>query len=285
LAKKYEEDLKNERYQATMTELKMKAAAGDKDSANKLAYYTELVQKAATMPEEVREGIRDTISGFGQQTEAGQKFARMSAGAADMIAKGAGTVDSALGTLGSDAQRQREATAGYVRAVGDQSTFFKQSTLLAVEAFNQSGKSAAENTDAAKTEAAALKDGKNVDINNQVLMRQAQVATTTGLQNLVQLGVHPVTAAMAKFATTTENIVTAIPGVGDKFDSFVGNVNLTNNTGSTGGVTGFSASNSVALGYTALTLRNTGASGKTYEVGMGGNGVAGNYQNNLYILL
>ena len=216
LAKKYEEDQKNERYQATMTELKMKAAAGDKDSANKLAYYTELVQKAANMPEEVREGIRDTISGFGQQTEAGQKFARMSAGAADMIAKGAGTVDSALGTLGSDAQRQREATAGYVRAVGDQSTFFKQSTLLAVEAFNQSGKSAAENTDAAKTEAAALKDGKNVDINNQVLMRQAQVATTTGLQNLVQLGVHPVTAAMAKFATTTENIVTAIPGVGDK---------------------------------------------------------------------
>jgi hypothetical protein len=216
LAKKYEEDLKNERYQATMTELKMKAAAGDKDSANKLAYYTELVQKAATMPEEVREGIRDTISGFGQQTEAGQKFARMSAGAADMIAKGAGTVDSALGTLGSDAQRQREATAGYVRAVGDQSTFFKQSTLLAVEAFNQSGKSATANSEAAKEEAAALRDGKNVDINNQVLMRQAQVATTTGLQDLVQLGVHPVTAAMVKFATTTENIVTAIPGVGDK---------------------------------------------------------------------
>jgi hypothetical protein len=216
LAKKFEEDQKNERYQATMTELKMKAAAGDKDSANKLAYYTELVQKAGTMPEEVREGIRDTISGFGQQTEAGQKFARMSAGAADQIAKGAGTVDSALGTLGSDAKRQREATAGFVKAVGDQTTYYKQSTLLGVEAFNQSGKSATANSEAAKEEAAALRDGKNVDINNQVLMRQAQTATTTGLQSLVQLGVHPVTAAMVKFATTTENIVTAIPGVGDK---------------------------------------------------------------------
>ena len=58
---------------------------------------------------------------------------------------------------------------------------------------------------------------------------------------------------------------------------------LTNNTGSTGGTTGFSASNSIANGYTALTLKNTGASGKTFEVGVGGNGTAGNYQNNLYI--
>jgi len=60
-------------------------------------------------------------------------------------------------------------------------------------------------------------------------------------------------------------------------------VTLANDTGSTAGTTGFSASNSVANGYTSLILRNTGASGKTYEVGMGGNGVAANYQNNLYI--
>ena len=60
-------------------------------------------------------------------------------------------------------------------------------------------------------------------------------------------------------------------------------VTLANDTGSTGGTTGFSASNSVANGYTALTLRNTGASGKTYEVGVGGNGVATPYQNNFYI--
>lgn len=56
-----------------------------------------------------------------------------------------------------------------------------------------------------------------------------------------------------------------------------------NDTGSTAGTAGFRATNSVANGYTALTLRNTGASGKTYEVGVGGNGTAGNYQNNLYI--
>jgi hypothetical protein len=215
LAKKFEEDQKNERYAATMTELKMKAAAGDKDAANKLAYYTELVQKASTMPEEVREGIRDTISGFGQQTEAGQKFARMSANAADMIAKGSGDVSTVLTTLGTDAKNQREATAGYVKAVGDQSTYFKQSTLLAIEAANTSGKTAKDNAAAAAKERQDLVNGTNVDINNQVAMQQAQVATTTAMQNLVQLGVHPVGEGMRRLASGLEQAITSIPGTGD----------------------------------------------------------------------
>ena len=219
LAKKFEEDQKNERFQATMTELKMKSAAGDKSATDKLAYYTELVQKAANMPEEVREGIRDTISGFGQQTEAGQKFARMSAGAADMIAKGSGDVSTVLSTLVTDAKTQRESTAGYVKAVGDQTTYFKQSTLLGIEATNQGLKSAKENTDAAAAAAAKqrkdLVDGTNVDINNRVAMEQAQVATTTAMQNLVQLGVHPVGAAMRGLASGIEQVVTSIPGTGD----------------------------------------------------------------------
>ena len=215
LAKKFEEDQKNERFQATMTELKMKAATGDKSAADKLSYYTELVQKAANMPEEVREGIRDTISGFGQQTEAGQKFARMSAGAADMIAKGSGDVSTVLGTLVTDAKNQREATAGYVKAVGDQTTYFKQSTLLAIEGFNQSGKSAEANAAAAEKERNDLAQGTNVDINNRVAMQQAQIATTTAMQNLVQLGVHPVGAAMRGLASGIEQAITSIPGTGD----------------------------------------------------------------------
>ena len=219
LAKKFEEDQKNERYQATMTELKMKAAAGDKSATDKLAYYTELVQKAANMPDEVREGIRDTISGFGQQTEAGQKFARMSAGAADMIAKGSGDVSTVLGTLVTDAKTQRESTAGYVKAVGDQTTYFKQSTLLGIEAANQGAKSAKENTvaaaAAAEKEKQDLVNGKNVDINNRVAMQQAQVATTTAMQNLVQLGVHPVGVAMRNLASGVEQAVTLLPGTGD----------------------------------------------------------------------
>jgi hypothetical protein len=219
LAKKFEEDQKNERYQATMTELKMKAAAGDKSAADKLAYYTELVQKAANMPEEVREGIRDTISGFGQQTEAGQKFARMSAGAADMIAKGSGDVSTVLSTLVTDAKTQRESTAGYVKAVGDQTTYFKQSTLLGIEAANQGAKSAKENTvaaaAAAEKERKDLAQGTNVDINNRVAMQQAQTATTMAMQNLVQLGVHPIGAAMRGLASGIEQTVTSIPGTGD----------------------------------------------------------------------
>jgi len=63
------------------------------------------------------------------------------------------------------------------------------------------------------------------------------------------------------------------------FDGFV----LSNLTGATAGTTGFTSTNSVANGYCALTLKNTGASGKTYEIGVGGNGTSGNYQNNLYV--
>jgi hypothetical protein len=54
-------------------------------------------------------------------------------------------------------------------------------------------------------------------------------------------------------------------------------------TANTGGVNGFTATNTVANGYSAFTVKNTGASGKTYEAGVGGNGTAGYYQNNYYI--
>jgi len=95
--------------------------------------------------------------------------------------------------------------------------------------------------------------------------------TTSGGTGLTSFTANGVVYASSSSALTTGSALT--------FDG----VTLVNDTGSTGGTTGFSASNSVALGYTALTLRNTGASGKTYEVGMGGNGTSGNYQNNFYI--
>jgi hypothetical protein len=95
--------------------------------------------------------------------------------------------------------------------------------------------------------------------------------TTSGGTGLTSFTANGVVYASSSSALTTGSVLT--------FDGFT----LTNNSGSTAGTTGFSASNSVANGYTALTLRNTGASGKTFEVGVGGNGTAGNYQGNLYI--
>ena len=64
------------------------------------------------------------------------------------------------------------------------------------------------------------------------------------------------------------------------FDGF-GSLALSN--GNSGGTNEFSVTNTNTTGYAALAIKNTGASGKTYEAGVGGNGTAGNYQNNFYI--
>ena len=219
LAKKREQDLNNERYQAKRTELEMKAAAGDKSAADRLKFVDELLDRARNMPEELQEGIRDTFSGFGQQSEAGQKFQRMSAVAADMITKGSGDVSTVMSTMVSSAKTQREAQAGYVQAVGEQTTFFKQSTLRGIEAADQGLESSKKNQDAAAAAAEkqreALAKGTSVDINNRVAMQQAQISTTMAMQNLVQLGVHPIGAAMRNLASGVEQAVTSIPGAGD----------------------------------------------------------------------
>lgn len=97
------------------------------------------------------------------------------------------------------------------------------------------------------------------------------LATTNGGTGLTSFTANGLVYATSTSALTTGSALT-----------YVGE-NLTVTAGSTGGTTGFTASNTAALGYTALTLKNTGASGKTYEVGVGGNGTAGLYQNNLYI--
>ena len=86
---------------------------------------------------------------------------------------------------------------------------------MAIEAVNLSGKSVKDNAAAATQEQQDLVDGKNVDINNRVAMQQAQVATTTAMQNLVQLGVHPVGVAMRNLASGVEQAVTLLPGTGD----------------------------------------------------------------------
>jgi hypothetical protein len=87
--------------------------------------------------------------------------------------------------------------------------------LRDLEAKNRA-QTAEQNAAAAKQEQEDLKTGKNVDINNQVALRQAQTATTIAMDNLVQKGVGPVTAGMLKLATGIEKVVTGIPGTGTK---------------------------------------------------------------------
>jgi hypothetical protein len=77
-------------------------------------------------------------------------------------------------------------------------------------------KTAEENDKASKEAQDKLRKGSDVDVNNQVALRQAQTATTMAMDNLVQKGVGPVTAGMLKLATSVEKVVTGIPGTGAK---------------------------------------------------------------------
>jgi hypothetical protein len=79
--------------------------------------------------------------------------------------------------------------------------------------------------DAADKEKAKIAEGGNVDINNQVAMRQAQTATTLAMDNLVQKGVGPVTAGMAKLAIGIEKVITTIP------PQYIGEKTSTRDTG------------------------------------------------------
>jgi hypothetical protein len=59
-----------------------------------------------------------------------------------------------------------------------------------------------------KEKAKVAEGGGDVDVNNQVAMRQAQTATTMAMDNLVNKGVGPVTAGMLKLATSIEKVIT-----------------------------------------------------------------------------
>ena len=60
------------------------------------------------------------------------------------------------------------------------------------------------------------KGGGDVDVNNQVAMRQAQRATTMALDELVNKGVGPVTEQMKNLSVGIESVITAIPGLNPK---------------------------------------------------------------------
>jgi len=219
LAKEEEARLSDQRYAALTRELEQKAAAaraaGDEDSAkaaeDQIAQNRELM---AQTPAALRQGVQDLMSGFVNSPEAKKMYtslpemsqAIMSQNykASEVLTKGA---TEATGTLDRNTALAKAGLSNQVNA--------DFAGLRDLEAKNRA-KTAEENAAAAKTEQDKLKEGANVDINNQVALRQAQTATTIAMDNLVQKGVGPVTAGMLALANGIEKVVTAIPGTGDK---------------------------------------------------------------------
>ena len=219
LAKEEEARLSDQRYAAVTRELEQKAAAarasgdeaGAKAAEDQIAQNRELM---AQTPAALKQGVQDLMSGFVNSPEAKKMYtslpemsqAIMSQNykASAVLTKGA---TEATGALNRNTALAKAGLSNQVNA--------DFAGLRDLEAKNRA-KTAEENDKAAKEEQDKLRQGTNVDVNNQVALRQAQTATTLAMDNLVQKGVGPVTAGMLKLATGIEKVVTGIPGTGAK---------------------------------------------------------------------
>ena len=215
LAKQEEAQQANERYAAVSLELQMKAdaarAAGDEAGAqaaeDQIKQNKELL---ARTPEALKQGVMDLMSGFVNSPEAKKMYISLPEMSQSIISqnfKASQLIDK--GAKEADANTKRNiglAKAGLNDAT--QASFAGQRALSKLK-----GEEAEKE---AITQATTLAKGGDVDVNNQVAMRQAQTATTMAMDQLVQKGVGPVTEGLRKLSTGIEKIVTAIPGVEKK---------------------------------------------------------------------
>ena len=212
LAKEEEARMSDQRYRALSREMQQKAdaakAAGDIEGAKvieaQMAANRELL---ANTPKELQKGVQDLMSGVVNSPEAQKMYTSMpqmaqtimgqNFKASEVITAGA---EEAKGALDRNTALAKAGLSNQVNA--------DFAGLADLEAKNRV-KTAAENEKFAKDEQDKLAKGSNVDINNQAAMREAQRATTTAMDNLVQLGVGPLTSGMATLAKNLAGIVTA----------------------------------------------------------------------------
>jgi len=210
LAKEAETRQANERYAAVSLELQMKAdaarAAGDEAGAR--AAEDQMKQNEILLsrtPAALKQGVMDLMSGFVNSPEARKMYIalpEMSQAIISQNFKAAKVIDA--GAKEADASTKRN--IGLAKAgVNDiiQASYAAQRELSRLK-----GEEAEQ---AATKQIAVLAKGGDVDINNQVALREAQRATTMALDNLVNHGVGPVTAGMLKLATGIEKVITVLP--------------------------------------------------------------------------
>ncbi len=210
LAKEQEAQQANERYAAVTLELQMKAdaarAAGDEAGAqaaeDQIKQNKELL---ARTPEALKQGVMDLMSGFVNSPEARKMYISLPEMSQSIISqnfKASQLIDK--GAKEADANTKKN--IGLAKAGLNDST---QASFAGQRALSRLKGEEAEKE--ATTQATTLAKGGDVDINNQVAMRQAQTATTIAMDNLVQKGVGPVTAGMAELAIGIEKVITIIP--------------------------------------------------------------------------
>jgi hypothetical protein len=136
-------------------------------------------------------------------------------------------------------------------------------------------------------QAISLRDSASTYANNDnyIYFTNNSAATVGGIT-------HPAATSLGVWGYTDVRFFTQSSAVEAMRITSAGNVGigLTNPTNplevyqatGAGGTTAIKIGNGTASGYTELRLNNSGASGKNYYIGVGGNGAGAPYANNLY---
>jgi hypothetical protein len=216
LAKEEEARMSDQRYRALSREMQQKAdaarAAGDIEGAKAIEAQMAANQELlANTPKELQKGVQDLMSGVVNSPEAQKMYTSMpqmsqtimsqNFKASEVITAGA---QEAKGALDRNTALAKAGLSNQVNA--------DFAGLANLEAKNRV-KTATENEKAAKDAQDKLAQGANVDVNNQVAMRQAQRATTTAMEQLVEKGTGPLLSGLTALSTKIASVTTAIPGV------------------------------------------------------------------------
>lgn len=230
LTKEAEARQSNERYAAVTLELQMKAAAAraSGDEAGAQAAEAQLKQNEDTLdrlPASMKQGFQDLMTGMVTTPEAQKMFVSLPKAAQDVMSQQAKTgeqFEESMAALSAEAKAASERGVGLAKAGVYEKSGASFSGLVAASKIptGAAAKKVKEDQDTQR------KGGGDVDVNNQVAMRQAQTATTIAMDNLVNKGVGPLTAGMLKLATGVETVITkTIP------KKYIGEKTSTSDTG------------------------------------------------------
>jgi hypothetical protein len=253
LQQEREARMNEQRFIAVQMELEDKAAqarlAGDETQAKAFENQMEQNQKLLDMaPKELRTGLIGAMTGFvGTSKEAEQLYRVMP----ELFQKVASQSFQAAETLDAGVERAGSAMRGFgglAKTGGFDEVFGSMAGLnkLRVKGLQQSY---AEQDKIAREQQKDQIENLDGATQAQVGMRQEQMETTRGLQNMINQGINPVTKSMSKLSGAVESVTNNIlPGTG------------------TAGTAGTGRGNTMSL----LDIIGRGESGGNYNALVGG---------------
>ena len=225
LAKAEEARMAEEGYNAVQSELQLNAeearAAGNEAAAK--AFEDQIFQNKKlldTLPATQRKAAQDLLTGV-NITKESQGLSMLNPQMAAKIQSGkfnaADVVETGAKESSDPAQRRRVialAKTKTLEAVMGAGAMQGQTDLAAM---NRPGVlTPTQATAAAEATQKGQRETPEAAVANQVAIRQAQREVTLGMNSMVQIGVHPATAALKSFSAGLEAVVTTMPGTGDK---------------------------------------------------------------------